>query len=136
MVGEDMRQQHDSNPLIREQSLDEIVNDRRVIGSESEIFLVVGTTTVQKTADVHTDYDLALAPFQPPTDRLRDRSRRRIMFDMPAGWSQLVIRSDKGKYGCDFYFELLDHLGRGAPAGVKFSATPPAATQPASRPAE
>ena len=52
-----------------------------------------------------------------------------VPVDLPAGWSELLMKVGNLHAGWGFYFEVVDTEGRGIPKGVTFS-TPPADLMP------
>lgn len=53
-----------------------------------------------------------------------------LPIDLPAGWSELLVKIGNLYAGWGFYFEVVDTEGRGIPKGVTFSAAPPDDAKP------
>jgi hypothetical protein len=56
---------------------------------------------------------------------------QRLSINLPAGWSELLVKAQNGVAGWGFWLELVSPDGRGMPPGVRISAEPPASTRPA-----
>jgi len=59
---------------------------------------------------------------------MRSRPEDGVLVDLPAGWSEVLVKTSNEQRTWQFYVELADPLGRGRAEGVTFSTAPPAKT--------
>ena len=57
---------------------------------------------------------------------MRSRPEDGVLVDLPAGWSEVLLKTSNQQRTWEFYLELMDPLGLGPPQGVTFTTTPPA----------
>ncbi|KPJ73288.1 MAG: hypothetical protein AMS14_06620, partial [Planctomycetes bacterium DG_20] len=57
---------------------------------------------------------------------MQSRPEDGVLVDLPAGWSEVLLKTSNQQRTWEFYLELMGPLGRGPPEGVTFSTAPPA----------